>query len=488
MRQSVRNRIFKNFSLSVSALAFTLAASAAHSQTTTDTTPGQLPSEVAAEEEPVFTRVGSFLFQPSIEVGAIYDDNIFVEPDDEVSDLIFTFKPRIGVQTNLPRHGFNAYVEGDVGIYLEQGSTDNYYDWRTGFEGVLDVTRLWKVKGGIRYEDGHEPRGEDESVTPGAPNEIIDKERIEFYISSQARFSRVILRSKVSYRIFDYSDANTDLRDPFASGVADDSTAVDTDGDMVRDRFFFFEQDDRDRTEISAESQMVFDIAETYRPFIEVAVESIDYDKNDALLYPVADPMGGADILTQSFDGSNRDGERYTAEIGTEIDFTGVLFGEFKVGYVRRTFDDSDPFMFPGSAMPTEFDLETIDGPRLYGSLTYLPAPIASIDLIVQREVGETTLPSASGFTTTDILVAGQYEVQRDLTVGAHVGYTTRTYENIASSNREDDWWRAGLGGTWDFTRNYSLNARYEYWNRDSNVNAFDYMKNIAAVTFKAKL
>lgn len=483
MRQSVRNRIFNTLSLSGSALALILSTTAVQAQTTADTTPGQLPGDVAVEDEPVFTRVGSFLFQPSIEVGAIYDDNIFVEPDNEVSDLIFTFKPRVGVQTNLARHGFNAYVEGDIGLYLDQGSTDNYYDWRTGIEGFLDITRLWKVKAGIRYEDGHEPRGEDESVTPGVPNEVIDKDRFEIYVSSQARFSRVVLRSKLSYKIFDYSDADTDL----------DTVFIDTDGDMIADTPFFFEQDDRDRDEISAESQMVFDIAETYRPFIEVSVQSIDYDKNDALRYVVTNDMGtidpadDVDVLTQSFDGSNRDGQRYTAEVGTEIDFTGVLFGEFKVGYIRRTFDDSTPFVNPQTGVMTE-DLETIDGPRLYGAMTYLPSQIASIDLVVQREVGETTLSTASGFTTTDVLVAGQYEVQRDLTVGAHVGYTTRTYENLNTTNREDDWWRAGLGGTWDFTRNYSVNARYEYWNRDSNFNAFDYTKNIAAVTFKAKL
>lgn len=481
MQQSVRDRFKKFLTLGGTSLALIAGATAVQAQTTTQTTPGELPGESNPGEEPVFTRAGSWLFQPQITVGMIFDDNIFVEPTNEVSDLIFVVKPRVGVQTNLPRHGISAFVEGDIGLYLDHGDTDNYYDWRTGVEGMLDVTRLWKVKLGVNYEDGHEPRGEDESVVGSAPIEPVDKDIFEVYVSSQARFSRVILRSKLSYKLFDFSDADRN-----GGGV--------------------LEQDDRDRDIFTAESQMVFDFAEIYRPFIEVSVQSINYDKLDFARYFVeeddpnvmGDDPSAADTLSDAdFVGVNRDGNRYTAELGVEIDFTGVLFGEFKAGYIRRTFDDPKTITYttndavtslPKDAFFTAPQLDTIDGPRLYGSLTYLPSQISSIDLVVQREVGETTLTTASGFTTTDVLLAGQYEIERNLTVGAHFGYTTRTYENLVGSDREDDWIRAGLGGTYDFTRNYSLNARYEYWDRDSTDNQFDYKRNIASVTFTAKL
>lgn len=396
---------------------------------------GQKPGEKTSDTRPEFTRLGAFVLQAKTETALTYDDNIYVDPNNEQDDLIVTIAPRLDIKSNFARHGLSAYVYGDGNIFTSS-SDDTYVNFGLGTEGVIDIARVWKVVAGVSYDNLNERRGRDDSTgVIDAPDEPVNYDRYKLYLESHTRFAKGKFVGGLSYTASAYD--NVGNINPMGNPIV---------------------QDDRDRSILAADARLTLDLFDLYSPFFEATIEGIDYDKGDF--------AGGSYQPTLE-----RDGERYRVLAGVDIDLTGVLFGSMAVGYGSRTFDSST--------------FETIDGFEWELGLTWLPTQLTAIDFNLSRDVGETTLGGASGFYSTETLLALSQEVTRDVTFGAHVGYALREYEG---ANRDDDTWRAGLGATYDINRNFDLNARYEFMDRASDVSTFDYSRNLISVTFTAKL
>lgn len=78
-----------------------------------------------------------------------------------------------------------------------------------------------------------------------------------------------------------------------------------------------------------------------------------------------------------TFNALDRESDGYLSEVGTDLDLTGVLFGDVAVGY--KSQDYADP------------RLDTVGGVASAVSLTCTPTGLATVSAFVTGEIIETT-------------------------------------------------------------------------------------------------
>ena len=101
--------------------------------------------------DPLGIRAGGFLIYPSFTVDGSYNDNIFADDDNQESDFIFTYSPRIDFRSNFPRHSLNWTLHTDVGQYVDH-TNENFWDYGTELAGRLDITRNNRLIGRANYD------------------------------------------------------------------------------------------------------------------------------------------------------------------------------------------------------------------------------------------------------------------------------------------------------------------------------------------------
>ena len=112
-----------------------LLADAAHGQEPDPNVP--VTGRPRPDYDPLGIRAGGFLIFPSFTVNGDYNDNIFADDENEESDFVFTYSPRVEVRSNFPRHSLNWTVETDIGQYVDN-TDENFWDYGTELSGRLE--------------------------------------------------------------------------------------------------------------------------------------------------------------------------------------------------------------------------------------------------------------------------------------------------------------------------------------------------------------
>jgi hypothetical protein len=241
--------------------------------------------------DPLGIRAGGFLIFPSVTVDGAYNDNIFASDDNEESDFIFTFGPRIDVRSNFPRHGLNFTVQSDIGRYVDN-TDENFVDYGTALTGRLDVTRATRLVGGLQYDHGHESRDDPEDPGVDVADEPVEFDQYGGNVGVEQDFNRfnVAVRGDVQRRDYDES-----------------------------------EEADRDRTVLGGRLRTGYFISPRINAFVQGGVRREVRDTSEAGAPPI-----------------KRDNNVYDIRVGTAIDITGLLFGEVSVGWEFQEFDESE--------------------------------------------------------------------------------------------------------------------------------------------------
>lgn len=365
--------------------------------------------------------VGPFVILPEMVVAPTFDDNVFRDENGERADLITVVSPTVAVESDWSRHSLNFEVGADIGLYYDNDDED-YEDFNFGADGRVDITRNTFVALDGAFANRHEDRGSPDDVRGSEPTEF---DRITGGVRGSHRFGRFTGTIGGEFLRVDFDDT------PRAGGLAD------------------INNDDRDRNRYEGFAQLNYEIVPDYSAFVRGSGNVVEYD--------------------DTFDdaGLERSGHGYGIDAGIEIDFGGIIFGDFFAGYRTQKRDDD--------ALPT------IDGVSFGGEITWNVTQLTTITGTVEREIKETTRVGSSGSFDTTVALQVDHELLRNLIVSLNASGNQNDFDGI---DRTDYNFIGGVSVDYFLNRYLFFGAAYEHIERFSEGNAQggEYSVNIAGV------
>lgn len=389
---------------------------------------------------PLGIRAGAFLVFPSLTLSEQFDDNVFATDNGKKSDFATIIAPRITAQSDWTRNalGFGAGVTGAVNYDYSQ---NNYLDAFATTTGRLDVTRADKVSGFLRVDRLHEGRDD-----PNSRNNFDAADANAQQGNRDGNLNRY-WRGQVdtSYR-HDFNRWFTVL------GANVQRLVYEEVGSQS-------ENDRRDRNEYSGRFRLGYDLGPRINLFGEGRYSYRDYDKGQI--------YGGEEV--------KRNSQGFQGRLGTEVDITGILFGELALTYSRRNFDESqfnDTSGFGGS-----------------GALTWNVTPLTTVILEAESDIAETTVQFQGDIAEANFQNSVGLDVTHELLRNVLLNANTKfERDDFQGTSRTDNIWSAGAGVTYLINRNLSLDGSYRFSTRSSDAPGARYDRNIVLVGITAKL
>ena len=365
--------------------------------------------------DPLGIRAGGFLIFPSLQVSGEYDSNVFATENNEDDDFGLLLRPRLTAVSQWSRHALNASLFGDFAFY-EEFDENNYKDFGGSLNGRLDITRNDILFGELSLARRHEGRESPESV---------GSQDLVTYFDGLARLGYrrdfnlvyVVVGGSVNRKDYNEEDLNEDRRD-----------LIDLTGDL----------------------RIGYKVSPRFNLFVQGDYTIVRYD-NDS--------------------GVDRDSRGFGFSVGTDVDITGILFGEARVGYIRREYDDDT--------------LDSVSGPGGAAKLTWNVTGLTSLIFEAGGGIVETTQFGASANLQSNLSGEVQHELLRNLILTGRLSFTRDDFQGI---DRTDHTYRARVGARYLLNRNLSLDAGYEFATRDSDVNGGDYDRHLVRLGVTARL
>ena len=356
--------------------------------------------------DPIGIRLGGFQLFPQLEIGGVYNDNIFAREDDKTSDLTYAIEPRIELTSNWSRHALDAGVDAAIRRFRDNGGED-HEDYTIWAGGRVDVSRSGYLASEIRHARRHEDRE--------SPNDVQGLERTAFDISSVAvsyqtrpGSNRLTMRLAGEYRDFAYEDSLG------SSGPINNA--------------------DRDRGVLSGTLRLGYAPTPYYSLFVQAETRSIDYDDQ-------FDDAG----FQRDFDGDE-------ISLGVAIDYSGLIFGDFFFGYRSDSFND-----------PRFAD---IDEPSFGVDLAWNITGLTTLSLSGRRSVEPTTIVDVSGIVETNFGLRVDHELLRNLILGLEWSTVDQDFDGIV---RKDDIDTVDFSARYLMNRRAEVVLAYSHRDRDSS-------------------
>lgn len=214
-------------------------------------------------------------------------------------------------------------------------------------------------------------------------------------------------------------------------------------GDVLRSVFDDDAEDDRNANVYDLLLRTSYEVSPRLEMFVEGRYNVEDRDDN------IDD------------NGIERDTDGYEARLGAEVDLTAVLFGEAFAGYRVQRFEED------------AFDDEK--GISFGVDLNWNPTLLTSVGFSGQRDFRATDDGDAASNFRTEFGITVDHEVLRNVIVNGEARYQN---DDFRGDDREDDIYLLGGGVTVWLNRNLSVNAGYDYSERDSNEVGQDFKVN----------
>ncbi|MGI9499687.1 MAG: outer membrane beta-barrel protein [Geminicoccaceae bacterium] len=109
-------------------------------------------------------RLGDFALTGQAALGVVYDDNVEADDEERDEDVFLTLSPSVRAQSTYARHSIGFGAGATAGTTLKD-STDDFFDWRIGADGRVDLSRKSKLDASVGYsrdvEDDEDVDSED---------------------------------------------------------------------------------------------------------------------------------------------------------------------------------------------------------------------------------------------------------------------------------------------------------------------------------------
>ncbi|QUS41092.1 hypothetical protein RPMA_21275 [Tardiphaga alba] len=312
--------------------------------------------------EPVGIRHGSWMFNPSLMTGALYDSNVFASNTQKRSDIAAVIEPSLRAHTLWERHGIDLKLNSQSTIYNENSSLDQTNASLKG-AGWFDVAHDMVVLGSFQIARLNEGVGSLSSptnaVTP-TPYNLFSGD-----LTVRKEWNR--FTGSVGARVDSYE---------FGTARAQDGSIIDQ----------------------SARDGQIY------------AVHGrIDYAFSPSLGWFAGAEGNQRDL--RGIPGSSIDSTGYRVLSGFTVGLGRLVKGEFGGGYVEQRFDN--PL------------IGTVSGPSYRAKLTWSPTRMLDIHVKAEQLVTQTSDTSSTGVLANAVQIGADYELLRNVVLSASAGYET---------------------------------------------------------------
>ncbi|RDD63168.1 outer membrane beta-barrel protein [Ferruginivarius sediminum] len=353
-------------------------------------------------------RLGGFLTYLAADIATTYVDNLFATDEALVADVVAQARMAAEVESDWRSHGL-AFRGVALGKAHTMTSSEDTVDYRASVDGFIDILPGTKVGGMASYAREHEDRASPNDARGSEPTPV---DHVRAQVDAEQQFASLGLSFAASYEDLDFQDADF-------FGIAT------------------INNDDRDRTLWSGSARLRYDGGGRLRPFVHAAYDTTDY------------------AAARDDNGFARDSDALEGAVGAELALGRATSGLIAIGYRRQDFEDAR--------------LGTVSGLTLQGRLDTDLGRSSRMELIVGRELRETTVPGASGFFETAADMRFKHRLLPKLHVNLTAGYARNDFRGI---DRIDEVYRAGAGLEYALSGYARFRAQYEFTTRESSADA----------------
>lgn len=309
--------------------------------------------------------VGTFVFLPSLFLGAGYDSNITASGTNEKSDWVFTVQPAFQLQSDWVRHylSFDGYFQS--GSYAKYSDAD-YQNWSLGSNGRIDVTEDFELIGYVNYAHLNELPGDDETQT--GLTSPLPYDRTTAGVGFRKEFNRLWTKATFDFRDRDY--------DNFLDGVPTD-------------------QSYRDGQTYSVNGRIGYEIS------------------------PLTSVFVGGSYLWYDMQNVDYDAEEYNVVTGLKFEPSRLLRGEAYIGY--RDWSSDNGYFESASGVTYGADLNWFVTPLATVTFTALQEVLTS-NYIYGGYNG-------SAVNSNEVGIRLDYELRRNILLSGWVNYQKQDYE-----------------------------------------------------------
>jgi hypothetical protein len=319
--------------------------------------------------EPVGIRSGSWMFNPSLMAGALYDSNVFASNSTKRADVAALVEPSLRAHTLWERHGIDLRFDAQSLIYNENSSLDQNNASLKG-AGWFDVAHDLVVLGSFQIAHLNEGVG-----SLSSPTNAVTPTPYNLYsgdVSVRKEWNR--LAASIGARVDSYD---------FQSARAQNGTVINQDG--------------RDGQIYALHGR-------------------IDY-----AFSPVLGWFGGVEGNQRNIrgvPGQTLDSNGYRALTGVTVELSHLIKGEFGAGYVEQRFDN--PL------------IGTVAGPAYRAKLTWSPTRLLDIHIKAEQLVTQTSDTSSTGVLANAVQIGADYELKRNVILSVVGAYEVDHFYGLA--------------------------------------------------------
>jgi hypothetical protein len=306
--------------------------------------------------EPVGIRYGSWMFNPSLGAGALYNSNVFASNTNRQSDLALQPDASLDAHTLWERHAVDVHADVKSTSYLNNHSLDEI-DARFRTRGRIDLRHDMMIITNVRADHLNEAVGSLTSpagaVSP-TPYDVAEGDAT--YVQQFGRLTAAIGTRAATYN--------------YGSTLAQNGTVIN--------------EDSRDGQIYSGHGRVEYVFSPKLGFF-----SAFDVNRRDLRGTP-----------TQSF---SSDGARGLA--GVEMAFTPLISGEFAAGYAEQRFDAAT--------------IANITGPTYRAMLTWSPTRSVDVHFKAEHAVTDVVETSVTGVRADALQLGFDYEFRRNVVFSA---------------------------------------------------------------------
>jgi hypothetical protein len=302
--------------------------------------------------QPVGSRVGSWMFNPQITVGALYDSNVFSAPSGAQADIAAMMQPTLRAHTLWERHGIDLTVGFQSYAYKDNPGLDQTNATLQG-TGWLDVSHDAQIL--TSYQAAHLNEG---VGTLSSPTGAVQPTPYDL-LSSDVTYRQAFNRLAMSFgtRVDSYS---------YGSTQAQNGTTIN--------------QDNRDGQIYSLHGRADYTLSPMLNLFTAASGNTRD------LRGTPANPL---------------DSSGYRVFSGADIELTHLITGEFGAGYNSQRFAD--------------VTVGTVAGMTYRALMTWRPSRLMDVNFKAERVVTETSETTSTGVRADGVQLGVDYELRRNV-------------------------------------------------------------------------
>jgi len=376
-------------------------------------------------------KAGPFRVHPFLGVAELYTDNVFRTQANRQHDFVHMVSP--GLQVQLPFAGLHQAV-------IDYRATQRFSQ-RFSSNNVLrqDLTgqTLFNFPGGLKlqlqggYTKGFVSRGAAVAIQAIEPTKWNTK---TFFGQAQTIGSQLGVRLRVGVTDWNYENNN--------------------------------QAPTRDRLSSRGDFTIFGSIAPKTFVLLNVGVTRQRYDQNTQL-----------------------DSVNYRISSGLRWRATGKTSGEIRIGYSFLNFDHA-PVTQPDES-PLSSGGTGRQNLRITGNLSWQATSRSSIRVRPFRRIRQSGVFKTSTFTQTGLNLTARYAIGTRTTLNSNFQYSNNNFANTAgtqtSQTRIDNRLGGGIGVTYRAVRWLGITGRYQYQQRSSTFNNFEFYANTLMVSIQGK-